>query len=145
MEYSKGFETFWKAWLTITRTPHDKKPSYRYWKRDKLEGKEEKIITILKKQEDGRVSDRIKGKFVPQWCYCQRWLHEARYEYVPDLAPQNEAQPKPKPVIITATPEQRAVIKRQAGILAHKIEYKPGKLEDKKQEQIRRLKNGKHD
>ena len=75
----------------------------------------------------------------------QTWFIGSAEWEAKKAAEEAKAQPKPKPAIVTATPEQRAVIKRQAGLLANKIERKRGSLEDKKQEQIRRLKNGKHD
>ncbi len=142
MTYTDGFEIFWLAWKDITKkTGHPKKPAFAYWKRDRLEGREDELVEILRLQEDYRAQCRIKGTFVPSWPYCQRWLNEARYEF----APRDETKAKTvksKPAIEICTPEQRQAIRRElAGV--GKIEHKTGSFEDKRQETLRNLRSKK--
>jgi hypothetical protein len=136
MKYTSGFETFWQAWKKITGQLQGKKKSMTYWKRDKLEGREEEFITILKKQVEYRKKCKTQGRFVPQWCWCQKWLNEERYDFVPDIA-----RPKPKPiseeVIEVCTPDQRRSIREELAKV--KGTEKRVSIEDRKQEELKKL------
>lgn len=142
MNYTKGFETFWLAWKRITRQEQGKKKSMTYWKRDKLEGREKELIEILSKQSDYRKTNKIQGRFVPQWCWCQKWLNEERYDFVPDARPTPKQISRMENVIEVATPEQRAEIKEQmAKVLKPVPKEKP--FEDKRQEELKKLRSKK--
>lgn len=84
-KYTVGFEQFWKVWTTITRNFNGKYVSFKYWKRDKLEGDTDELIRRLRLQQAKRKMLKKRGEWQPQWCFCQKWLNRRRYEYVPEL------------------------------------------------------------
>ncbi len=104
--YSAGFEKFWVVWKNLTGEHQGKAKSLSYWKRDKLERRTDEIIDILYKQASERKRMRLSGRWVSRWCWCQKWLNEKRYEWVPE-----PPKPKPKPaeeIVKECTPEKKA-------------------------------------
>ena len=83
-KYTKGFEKFWQEWRKITGRGTDKPEAFRYWKRDRLEGDEDELIRILNLQDDERKRFKRRKEWIPEWCYCRKWLNNRRYEYVPE-------------------------------------------------------------
>ncbi len=102
-KYTVGFEKFWKVWIAITRNFNGKFMAFKYWKRDKLEGDEDELIKRLDLQQDERKRLKVRGEWQPQWCFCQKWLNNRRYEYVPEL-PKNRVRK-----IIPLTTEEKEI------------------------------------
>ena len=93
--YTSGFEKFWKVWKNITNKPTGKPEAFKYWKRDRLENDADELIRILYLQQTER--KRLKGirEWVPEWCFCQKWLNKRRYEYVPEPPKRREIKSQP--------------------------------------------------
>ena len=96
-QYTKGFEKFWKVWRKVTNKGTDKPEAFKYWKRDKLEGDEEELIRRLNLQQAERKRFKSKGEWLPEWCYCRKWLNNRRYEYVPE-PPKKRKEVKLEPL-----------------------------------------------
>ena len=105
--YSSGFEVFWKEWCGITNRRQDKPEAFGHWKAKKLEGKESELIETLKLQHAERESDRKKKLFVPEWCWCRKWISKGRYEYRPEkrIAVKRTYIPPVEQSIQSASPE----------------------------------------
>ncbi len=98
-------------WSRLTQKKQGKFKSYSYWKKQKLESNADELIDTLYKQASERKKMRLKGGWVSEWCWCQKWLNEKRYEWVPE-----PPKPKFKPVkieeaFVDVTPEKKAEIK----------------------------------
>ena len=83
-KYTKGFEAFWVAWKNVTGKVADKPEAFKYWKRDKLEGDEDELIKRLNLQQAERKRLKAKREWIPEWCFCRKWLNNRRYEYAPE-------------------------------------------------------------
>ena len=96
-QYTSGFECFWKVWCDLTGNQQGKPMAFKYWKRDTLEADADCVVRILGSQvaEKKRLGTYSKG--VPCWPWCQRWLSERRYEYIPEppkKIPYRKAEPE---------------------------------------------------
>jgi hypothetical protein len=83
-KYTDGFEIFWDGWRHITGKEGDRPEAFAYWKRDSLEGDEGELLRILQLQQDERQRNKRKGQWIPEWCFCRKWLNKRRYEYIPE-------------------------------------------------------------
>ena len=124
-KYTVGFEKFWKVWIAITRNFSGKYVSFKYWKRDKLEGDEDELIRRLRLQQDEKKRLKRRGEWQPQWCFCQKWLNRRRYEYVPE--PPKEKRTK----IVRFTKEEQVEYDKRSTPEARAAKAEYDKLSEK--------------